>query len=371
MNIPETVIQEIKDKIDIVDLVSEYVTLKPKGGQYWGLCPFHNEKTPSFSVTPEKGICWCFGCQKGGGAINFIMEIEKFGFVDAVKLLAGKVGIRLDDEEYDSEYSGKRDAMLELYKRVSGSFNYILKSSKSADAARAYIEARGISSEILEEFQLGFAPFDFNWLYKFLIRKNYSEQFLKESGLFSKKKHSIPLFMNRIIFPVFSIRDEIIGFSGRELGDHGPKYINSPETIIFHKGSQLYGISKSLREIKKTRAFVLCEGNVDVLAFHQSGVKNAIAPLGTAFTLEQAKLLKRYSDAGIVVFDGDSAGAKATAKAAILCETVGLSVSVAELPKGRDPADIMEKDGAESLQKVLICPITTFEYLCNCAIKVN
>ena len=372
MKIPETKIQEINDKINIVDLVSEYVQLNNKGGRYWGLCPFHNEKTPSFSVTLEKDIYYCFGCHKGGGAINFLMEMEKLGFVDAVQMLAKKAGVALELGRNDNpEYTGKRDAMLELYKRVSGSFEYILKNSESAKVAKEYISARGINDETIETFQLGYAPYDFNWLHSFLIKKNYTEQFLKESGLFSKKKSSFPLFINRLVFPVFSVRDEIIGFSGRELGTRGPKYINTPETILFHKGSQLFGISKAIKEIRQMRKFVLCEGNIDVLALHQSGIKNAVAPLGTAFTPDQAKLLKRYADSGVIVFDGDSAGEKAAAKASIICENIGLEVSIAEMPPGKDPADIMEKDGVESLQKIVKCPINSFEYLYKCAIKAN
>lgn len=372
MIIPEEKIQEIKDKVNIVDLVSEYVSLKPKGGQYWGLCPFHDEKTPSFSVTPAKDICWCFGCQKGGGSINFIMEIEKMGFVDAVKFLAKKAGVALDlEKNVDPEYTGKRDAMLELYKRVAGSFEHIYHNSNSSEDARTYIKARGVSDEIIEKFQLGYAPGDIKWLYNFLKKKNYTETFLKESGLFSRNYDKYPLFSNRLVFPIFSIRDEVIGFSGRELGSRGPKYINTPETILFHKGSQLFGISKAIEQIRKTRTFVLCEGNIDVLALHQCDIKNAVAPLGTAFTPDQAKLLKRYADAGTIVFDGDSAGEKAAAKAAILCEGFGIDVSIAEIPPGRDPADIMEKDGSDTLQKIIKCPITSLEYLYKCAIKVN
>ncbi|MBB6479095.1 DNA primase [Spirochaeta isovalerica] len=370
MRIPESKIEEINDKVNIVDLVSEYVSLKPKGGRYWGLCPFHNEKTPSFSVTLDKNIYYCFGCHKGGGAINFLMEIEKLDFIDSVKMLAKKAGVTLDLSENDnSEYSGKRDAMLELYKRVSGSFRYILENSESAGQAREYIAARGINQETSEKFELGFAPYDFNWLFNFLKKKNYSLEFLGESGLFSKNKKNFPLFINRLIFPVFSVRNEVIGFSGRELGNRGPKYINTPETLIFHKGSQLYGISQALSDMRKKKQFILCEGNIDVLALHQSGYTNAVAPLGTAFTSEQAKLLKRYADSGIIVFDGDEAGIKATSKAIIICESFGIEVSVAELPQGRDPADIMQKDGVESLHKILKYPITSFEYLYKCAIR--
>ncbi|MBN2656520.1 MAG: DNA primase [Spirochaetales bacterium] len=370
MRIPESKIQEINDKVNIVDLVSEYVALKPNGGRYWGLCPFHNEKTPSFSVTLDKNIYYCFGCHKGGGAINFLMEIEKLDFVDSVKMLAKKAGVALElSEEGSGEYNGKRDALLELYKRVSGSFRYILENSDSAENAREYITGRGISHEISEKFELGYAPYDFNWLFNFLKKKNYSLEFLGESGLFSKNKKNFPLFINRLVFPVFSVRNEVIGFSGRELGDRGPKYINTPETMIFHKGSQLYGISQALESIRKNKEFVLCEGNVDVLALHQSGYTNAVAPLGTAFTGDQAKLLKRYADAGIIVFDGDEAGKKATSKAIIICESLGIEVSVAELPPGRDPADIMQKDGVESLHKILKYPINSFEYLYKCAIR--
>jgi len=370
MRIPESKIQEINDKVNIVDLVSEYVPLSPKGGRFWGLCPLHNEKTPSFSVTLDKNIYYCFGCHKGGGAINFLMEIEKLDFVDAVKMLAKKAGVPLElRDDGDNEYSGKRDAMLELYKRVSGSFRFIFEKSESAEQARQYIYSRGISEETAGLFELGFAPYDFHWLLNFLKKQNYSLGFLAESGLFSKNKKNFPLFVNRLIFPVFSVRGEVIGFSGRELGNRGPKYINTPETLIFHKGSQLYGISQALGNIRKSRQFVLCEGNIDVLALHQSGFTNAVAPLGTAFTAEQAKLLKRYADSGIIIFDGDTAGMKATSKAAIICESLGIDVAIAELPPGRDPADIMQKDGSESLQKILKYPINSLEYLYKCAIN--
>lgn len=370
MRIPESKIQEINDKINIVDLVSEYVSLKPKGGRFWGLCPFHNEKTPSFSVTLDKNIYYCFGCHKGGGSINFLMEIEKLDFVDAVKMLAKKAGVALEMVEgSNKEFNGKRDALLELYKRVAGSFRFILKNSESAEVARKYIVSRGINADTAEAFELGFAPYDFEWLFNFLKKRNYSPEFLGESGLFSKNKKSFPLFVNRLIFPVYSVRHEVLGFSGRALGNRGPKYINTPETLIFHKGSQLYGISQAVKSIRNKKQFILCEGNIDVLALHQSGFHNSVAPLGTAFTSDQAKLLKRYAETGIIIFDGDEAGVKATSKAIVLCETQGIDVSVAQLPQGKDPAEIMQKDGIESLQKIIKYSINSFEYLYNCAIK--
>jgi len=370
MKISDTKKEEIIDKTNIVELVSEYVQLSNNGGTFKGLCPFHNEKTPSFSVTPDKGYYYCFGCHKGGDSIRFLMEVEKLGFVDALVMLAGKAGVSIDRNEIESNESrADREAMLELYKRVSGSFNYILNNSTIAEKALKYLESRGITKETVKIFQLGYAPNDDNWLYTFLKGKNYSDSFLTESGLFSKTKQSSPLFVNRLIFPIFSIHDEVIGFSGRVLEDHGPKYIKTPETLIYNKKSQLFGMSQALKEIKSKRSFILCEGIFDVLALHQTGFRNSVASPGTAFTMDHAKLLKRFSDSGIIVFDGDDAGFKAGYKAAVICEKMGITISIVEVSSGRDPADILEKDGAENLQKIIENPLNIFEYLLERFIK--
>ncbi len=322
MRIPESTIQEISDKASIVDVVSEYTELKQKGDKFWGCCPFHTEKTPSFTVTESKNMFYCFGCQKGGSLFNFIMEIEHMSFVDSVVHLGQKAGVRveLNSTPEDDDKSVRRDSLLKLYEKCCGSFSYILNSSQSSKKAKEYLLSRGFNQESIDNFRLGYAPASSIWLFNFLKSKNFSDEFLYESGFFSKKKNRASIFFDRVMFPVINHLNQVVAFSGRGLSDFGPKYINSPETPIYHKGATLFGINLALKEIRRTKSFVLCEGNLDVIALHQSGILNAVAPLGTAFTESQAKLLKRYVQKGVILFDGDSAGIKATEKACVILE---------------------------------------------------
>lgn len=362
MRIPESVLSAINEKLSIAEVVGQYVTLHGQGNRLVGLCPFHAEKTPSFSVTQDKGLFYCFGCHKGGNIYTFVMEIEKVSFVDAVALLAERAGVRL-------EVAGSADADLrltalrELYNRVAGSFTYILKETPNGEAAREYLRGRGISDETVREFKLGFAPPDRGWLYRFLVQKNYSEDFLRASGLFSTRYPKITLFSNRVMFPIANHSGGVIAFGGRTLAPDAPKYINSPETEIFRKGENLFGIDKALSEIRRQGIFHLVEGYMDVLAMHQAEIKTAVAPLGTAFTEAQARRLRRYVGNGVLCFDGDSAGVAATLKAVIICEQTGIHSEVVELPGGTDPAEILQSEGPEALNKVLKYPINSFDYL--------
>ncbi len=365
MRIPESTIQEISDKASIVDIVSEYTPLKQKGDKFWGCCPFHNEKTPSFTVTEDKNMFYCFGCQKGGSLFNFIMEIEHMSFVDSVMHLGQKAGVRIDMENSGEniEQASKRDALLKLYEKCCGSFSYILSSVESSIHAKEYLLGRGFNEEIIEKFRIGYAPKGGQWLYNFLRSKNFSDDFLLTSGFFSKKNSKVSIFFDRVMFPVINHHNQVIAFSGRALSDYGPKYINSPETLIYHKGATLFGINLALKEIRAKKTFILCEGNLDVVALHQVGLCNAIAPLGTAFTDSQAKLLKRYADTGIILFDGDSAGVKATEKACMILERAGISPSVITLGSGLDPAEILKKSGSEALKDICKYTINSFDYL--------
>ncbi len=367
VRVSDAVLEEIKDKTDIVSLVGEYVSLKRKGSSYWGCCPFHTEKTPSFSVVPEKAMFYCFGCHKGGSIFNFIMEIEGLGFLEAVRMAAEKAGVPIPvSQQVSDEEVLKRDALKDLYKRVAGSFHYILINSPQGAAARAYLTKRGIEQDTILNFQLGYAPGDPKWLYRFLRDRNFSPDFLAASGLFSKKYPEWPLFTNRLMFPVYNTRGEVVAFSGRTMisgNPQVPKYINSPETPLYHKSRLLYGIWQSRETLRKTGEFYLCEGNVDVLALHQAGFTSAVAPLGTAFTPEQAKLLKRYASGGMLLFDSDKAGKAATMKAGILFESQGIPVRAVKIPEKSDPAEILEKEGAESLKKLLQSPLNLFDFL--------
>ncbi|RLD34443.1 MAG: DNA primase [Bacteroidetes bacterium] len=361
--------QEIMEKISIVDTISEYVSLKQKGDKHWGLCPFHNEKTPSFTVTEDKNMFYCFGCHKGGNIFDFLIEVEGLSFFEAFKQLAEKAGVEIDSNK-ESPEDKQKSALLDLYNKICGSFNFILLNKTSSAYTRQYLQDRGISSDTINIFTLGYAPADRFWLHDFLISKNYSEEFLSYSGIFSSKNRRISLFSNRLIFPIINAQQDTIAFSGRKLkeSDWGGKYINSPETNIYKKGETLYGIHASAKEIRKKKEVILVEGNFDVLAFYQSGLQNVVAPLGTAFTDKQAKYLKRYAKKCIIAFDSDNAGIEATLKSALILEKNGITNFVIPLPKGKDPSEILEKEGPEALNKLSKYPINTFEYLVGMAI---
>lgn len=364
MRIPEKTIDEITSKLDILDYISQDVQLVRKGDRFWGCCPFHKEKSPSFSVVPEKGFYYCFGCHKGGNIYSYIMETAHVEFLDAVKIAAEKAGIPLEF----SGSSGKeerldKEALLELYKKVTGSFHWILKNSPEAQPARQYLEERAVELESWDFFQLGYAPADPHWLYNFLVSKNYTPEFLEKSGLFSRNRKKFPLFWRRLMFPIFDHSGRPVAFSGRILQGDGPKYINSPETNIYHKGDLLFGLGKTIPFIKETKNFFLCEGNLDVIAMYQAGLKQVAAPLGTAFTPGQLKILKRYCKNGTIVFDSDRAGKEASYKAALLCKQENLPVSIVSLPEGKDPADIFKASGSEELKKIVNNPVKSFDFL--------
>ncbi len=372
MLIPEYLLNQISSRINIVELINEYVRLTKKGSRYWGLCPFHSEKTPSFCVTPDKQVFYCFGCHKGGSAYTFIMEVEKLSFTEATHLLAKKAGVSLESvfsSQEQRRHGVKKDAFIELNRKICGSFHHILCNTGQAAHARIYLEKRGIDAGLREEFQLGYAPKSRDWLYSFLTKKSYTPDFLKESGLFSKNGNSY--FHDRIMFPIYNTKNEVVGFGGRNLSEYGPKYINSPENSYFHKGDNLYGIHRSLPYIKEKSCFILVEGYTDVLALFRAGIKHCVAPLGTAFTEQQARLLKRYAEKGYLLFDSDEAGMKATLRAIEILENNDIQVEVLELPSGQDPADtVNEKQGDTVLQNLLESPINGFQYILKHALTL-
>lgn len=368
MKIAKHVIDEIARKVDIVDVVGDYVTLKKRGARYWGLSPFTSEKTPSFSVEPEKQLYYCFSSGKGGSVFQFVMEMEGMSFPEAVRSLGDRVGVTVEAGESD-EASRTNDALRELNTRVAGSFRHIFLNSQDAEAARAYMAGRRISPEVLERYEVGYAPADRRWLHGFLRKKQYSAEFLAQTGLFSRQYPEVSLFSDRVMFPIHSRGGQVVGFGGRRLGEFGPKYINSPESAIFRKRDELYGLHQALKAIREATEVYLCEGYMDVLALAEAGVANAVAPLGTAFTEGQARMLRRYASSVVLLFDADSAGLEATRRAAETVERAGIEGHVCTLPEGSDPGDILETAGAEELKKRLRYTKTLFDYLVERAIQ--
>lgn len=369
--IPEYIIEEIKQKVSLVETVSQYVTLTFKGGRHWGLCPFHDEKTASFTVNEEKGFYHCFGCGKSGSVFNFLMDLEHVGFQESVEILAEKAGIVLREEsEKDKVIRSEKDTLIDLYNRLAMSFSYILKNSKDADHARTYLLDRGLTQETIDQFSLGYAPADPNWLYGFLTSRSFSPDFLKRSGVFSRNRTDYPLFVDRIIFPIRDYKGNVIAFGGRALSEHQhAKYLNTPETLIFRKREALFGLYQSLRAMKSGRRCVVCEGYFDVMALHQVGIEDAVAPLGTAFTNGQASTLKRYVEQVDLLFDQDPAGNEAAAKAIILLEQLELAGNVIELERSKDPSECMVRESPQELVRQVKKTINGFNYLVKKAIN--
>lgn len=364
-------IDAVASSTDMVSLVGEYVRLEQRGSDWWGCCPFHGEKTPSFHVIPEKKAFYCFGCGKGGGVFNFLMEMEKLSFPQAVEFLAKKNGIEIHYEagfEPDSQekQDNTKELLLELYKRVAVSFKYILHEKDEGKKALEYLKERGVSDEMVETFSLGFSPRDRYWLFKFLRKKGYSSEFLEKSGLFSKKYPNVAFFSGRLMFPIQDRRGNVIAFGGRIIdeGDgKNPKYLNSGEMIQYRKGETLFAFHLAINGIREKKAVILCEGYMDVIAYHQAGINIAVAPLGTAFTLEQIKLLRPFAGTILLSFDSDGAGQKATYKSILMCRTLDFEVKIIRLTQGKDPSEVLNNFGPESLKNCVESAIIDFDYL--------
>jgi DNA primase len=361
--IPDRLVQEILDKTDIVAVIGDHVRLTKKGGRWVGLCPFHNEKTPSFSVDPDKGLFYCFGCHKGGSAVQFLMELDKLSFPEAMESLAVRAGVPLEVEEAPSEEEKERRALFELHERLRGTFHWFLNEHPSGKEARERLRQRGLPDELVEDFKLGYAPENRGWMYQFLISKGYSREFLGRSGLFAGSSRDYPIFADRLMFPIVDVKGRVIAFGGRLMRGDGPKYLNSPDTLLFRKHDNLYALDKALPEIKKAGYALICEGYMDALSFHAAGVRQAVAPLGTAFTTSQARLLKRWADRVFLCFDADEAGQKAAERACAVSAGAGLESLVVVLPGGKDASEILEKEGIGTLQKACDLAINGGDFL--------
>lgn len=348
----DDLVEEIRSRNDIVDVVSSYVKLTKKGSTYFGLCPFHNEKSPSFSVTPAKQMYYCFGCGQGGNAFTFVMKYENMNFPEAVKFLADKAGVDLPEQEYSAEEKKKADLksqLLEIHKESALYFHKQLKSEKGARAYE-YLKGRGLTDETIRSFGLGYSTNYSDDLYRFIKSKGYTDDVLKESGLFTfSEKGVYDKFNNRVMFPIMDINNRVIGFGGRVMGDGKPKYLNSPETSLFDKSRNLYGMNVA-RSSRKD-GILICEGYMDVISLHQAGFNNAVASLGTAHTPRQANLIKRYAEDVYITFDSDGAGVMAALRAIPMLKSSGLNVKVIDMRPHKDPDEFIKALGADEYQK--------------------
>ena len=408
MRIPEAQIAQIVDRLDIVDVVAEYSALRQRGGRYWGLCPFHAEKTPSFTVSADKSAFYCFGCGKGGGLIQFVMDVEQLSFPEAVRMLAERAGVQLETEQRPAGAISRREYM-ELNSRIAETFHHVLRTSGEAAPARDYLEQRGIGPQAVAAFKLGWAPAAHGWLLKFLRSKQFSDQFLAQSGLFARRGGDAggagaaelrALFWGRLMFPIVNARGEVLAFGGRTLAaEGGPKYVNSAETPFFRKQEQLFGLNHALPLLRAgahrrggmdsaegaeptvatgasgvpaggagsaASRVVVVEGYTDVMALISLAVP-AVATLGTAFGSAHARLLKRYQLATVVMFDADEAGHTAALRSLRELAKHEVPATVVPLPAGRDPADLVAAGEGGELQRMLESPITASRYTIQAA----
>ena len=360
----EEIIEEVRSRNDIVDLISTYVPLKKKGSSYFGLCPFHNEKSPSFSVSRDKQMYYCFGCGAGGNVFTFLMEYENFSFPEALKYLAERAGMELPEEELNEEAKRAMDekARLREMNKLSANYFYYLLHSKRGQKGLAYLKDRGITDTTIKHFGLGYADIYNDDLYRFLKSKGYSDEDLKDSALVTidERRGGSDKFWNRVMFPIMDVNNRVIGFGGRVMGDGSPKYLNSKETKLFDKSRNLYGLNFARSSRKKE--IILCEGYMDVISMHQAGFTNAVAALGTAFTSGHGTLLNRYTENVILSFDSDEAGQRAILRAIPILKEAGLTVRVLDLTPYKDPDEFIKGLGAQALEERIRKAMSSFMF---------
>ncbi|HBY19932.1 MAG TPA: DNA primase, partial [Clostridiales bacterium] len=351
---PDEVIEEVRQSNDIVAVISEYVRLSQRGNSYSGLCPFHKEKTPSFHVNRDKQIYHCFGCNAGGNVISFIMQIENFSFVEAVKYLAGKAGITLPEAEMSKEAMDKIKQKEVLAKINVEAARYFYKCLKSehGKVAKGYLDKRMLNEDIRKRFGIGYAVNSRDSLYKYLKNKGFDEKLVEITGLIIKNQNGYhDRFWNRVMFPIFDVHDKIIGFGGRIIDKGEPKYLNSPESDIFNKRFNLYGLNYARKSRKQE--FLIVEGYMDVIALHQAGFTNAVASLGTALTREQALLIRRYVTDVILIYDSDNAGTMATLRAIPILKAAGITVKILQVTDAKDPDEYINNFGVEAFTALI------------------
>lgn len=365
--IAEEKINEIRQAVDIVDLISDYVQLKKQGRNYFGLCPFHGENTPSFSVSPDKQIFHCFGCGAGGNVFSFLMELESLSFQEATIKLAEKANIELDisPTTFSNESSVSRDfaKMMEAHELIRKFYHHLLVNTKDGQHALEYLLSRGFTLESIEKFQIGYSLNSWDFVYKFLTKRNFEPALLEKSGLIIKRDRDgsyFDRFRDRIMFPIFDSKGNTIAFSGRTLGADEPKYLNSPETVIFNKSKILYNFHLARPSIRKLQQVVLFEGFADCIAADRAGVENGVATMGTSLTSDHIALIRRNTEAVTICYDSDNPGVEAAYRAANLLNEAGSLVRIAMMPDGLDPDDYIKKYGVEKFNKEVIGNSLTF-----------
>ncbi len=357
MIVDPSIIDEVKRRVNIATLVGRYTTLRRGGKNLVGLCPFHTEKSPSFSVNEAKGVFYCFGCQANGDALGFLMKIRGLSFPEALEELAREAGVALPERTVSPDWEKRREKkrrLEDLQDLVAQFYHQILrKSQQSAAEARAYLEKRRLEEAAVAAFQIGYAPNQWTTLVEFLRKKGADLAMAAELGLIVKKHDYYDMFRNRIVFPIRDTRGHVVGFGGRALGDETPKYLNSPETALFKKGQTLYGLSEAIPAIGREGYVVFVEGYVDVIALWQAGIRNVVAPLGTALTREHLDLVQRYASSAVFLFDGDNAGEKAAERAVDLVLEVGIPARMVRLEDNLDPDDFVLRHGGDALRERL------------------
>lgn len=361
--LPEEFIEEVRASNDIISVISDYVRLERKGKDYFGLCPFHKEKTPSFSVVPAKQIYYCFGCGKGGNVINFIMQVENLDYPQAIRFLAERARLTIPEGEGKEELKEYhlKEQLLKLNKEAA-KFFYRQLMKEENHKAREYITGRALTVETVKKFGLGFSPDSWDDLFKYIKDSGYSDELIEKSGLFLKKKAGgyVDRFRNRIMFPIFDLRGNVIAFGGRTITGESPKYMNSPETLVYSKGRNLYALNIAKNSGQSN--IVVVEGYMDVISLHQSGIINSVASLGTALTENQARLLKKYAEDVIISYDADTAGQSATVRGMGILSNAGCNVKVLIVPQGKDPDEFIKNKGKEAFIKLIDNSFTLVEY---------
>lgn len=377
--IPEEIIEQIRSEVDILEIVQRHVSLKKSGKYYFGLCPFHSEKSPSFSVSPDKQIYYCFGCQAGGDAIQFLIDIEQVTFYEAVLELADHLGIHIPETNegtVDSWEDQREKQMRDCLELAAKCFHHLLTSTTWGRHARRYLEQRHIHTQSIDQFQLGYAPNSFNFLRTFLKKRGFHEELMVQVGLVSYKetktgKHYYDRFRNRLIFPIHDHRGRVIGFGGRAIGEEEPKYLNSPETRLFHKGRFLYNFHRARSSIRKQQQLILFEGYMDVIRAWQAGVENGVATLGTALSDQQAKMIRQNAGTVLVCYDADQAGQQAAIRGIELLKSDDCVIKVAQMPHGLDPDDYIRKYGERAFREEILARPMSYVQFCLESLKRN